>query len=132
MNTYNVSLLDADQAILEQHSAVQNPFEFDSLSAQIYTIRIERDGALCSQEELMVELFEPSEVQAQFESPDTQNISKGAVQFTNLSKGASSIDWDFGDVTMSNTFNPEHAYADTGIYIVQLVSQENGCVGDFS
>ncbi len=50
------------------------------------------------------------------------------VQFTDMSIGAESWHWDFGDGDTSNLQNPNHNYLDTGYYDVKLVvTNSNGC-----
>jgi len=49
-------------------------------------------------------------------------------RFNNLSSGASSYVWHFGDGDSSITFSPEHTYGDTGTYVVTLISTSaDGC-----
>ena len=132
VNSYNVELLDSNQALISQKLASKNLLVFDSLVAQIYTLKIEGDGALCQQEEFLIELFEPREIQAIFSSPDTQLISLGAVQFTNQSSGAGEFTWTFGDGNSSTEFSPMHTYMDSGTYQVHLRSEENACTAEFT
>jgi PKD repeat protein len=61
----------------------------------------------------------------------SSNVTKGypplSVQFTDLSKNATSRKWNFGDGTNSTLQNPVHVYSKTGNYIVNLtVSNANG------
>lgn len=42
------------------------------------------------------------------------------VEFTNVSSNADYYEWDFGDGTYSNRYNVSHAYAEPGIYRVEL------------
>jgi len=56
---------------------------------------------------------------------DTQNP---LINFTNLSSGAVSSLWDFGDGNTSIVVNPSHTYQDTGTYLVNLtVTNQYGC-----
>ena len=48
------------------------------------------------------------------------------VQFTNLSTGATSYLWDFGDGQTSNAENPSHTYTSPGAYTVKLVASSSG------
>ena len=52
------------------------------------------------------------------------------VHFDNVSSGATSYVWDFGDGSPYNTAaNPSHLYADTGSYWITLVATNaNGCI----
>ncbi len=51
-------------------------------------------------------------------------------QFTNISTGADTYGWTFGDGASSTLLNPQHQYAAPGTYSVQLHIQNNatGCV----
>lgn len=44
------------------------------------------------------------------------------VSFTNISYGAASYHWSFGDNTTSTETSPDHAYAAPGVYTVRLVA----------
>jgi PKD repeat protein len=44
------------------------------------------------------------------------------VSFTNLSTGASSYFWNFGDNTFSTAVNPVHTYQETSVYSVLLIA----------
>ena len=48
------------------------------------------------------------------------------VQFTNFSKNAVSMSWDFGDGTLSRENNPSHFYNYPGTYIIQLIATGTG------
>jgi len=48
------------------------------------------------------------------------------VKFQNLSTGAESYSWDFGDGETSTEENPTHTYADYGDYTVKLVATNAG------
>lgn len=54
------------------------------------------------------------------------NVNTGctplAVQFTDISNGALTWNWDFGDGTTSTQQNPSHTYQTNGIYSVMLVA----------
>ena len=57
------------------------------------------------------------------------NCLNDSVKFTNLSTGAVSQIWSFGDGKSSTSANPEHLYSATGNYSVLLkVSTSNGCM----
>ncbi|MEO0898259.1 MAG: PKD domain-containing protein [Bacteroidota bacterium] len=52
------------------------------------------------------------------------------VQFTDLSTGAVSWFWEFGDDAVNTTQNPNHTYTDEGTYFVTLtVTSAEGCIG---
>lgn len=56
-----------------------------------------------------------------------------AARFTNLSRGAVSYLWDFGDGRTSREVNPVHNYTDTGRYDVRLIAYtRGGCADTFA
>jgi YVTN family beta-propeller protein len=64
---------------------------------------------------------------ANFSTNLTSGYAPLAVQFTDLSKNATSWNWNFGDGTNSTQQNTTHTYSKTGNYIVNLtVSNANG------
>ena len=53
--------------------------------------------------------------------------------FTNLTTGAATYNWTFGDGNGSNVFGPQHIYTDTGSYTVNLTATSAaGCASSFS
>jgi hypothetical protein len=57
---------------------------------------------------------------------DTFFVNQTA-QLYNNNKYASSWQWDFGDSTTDTVQNPEHIFADTGIYTVKVTVTHNTC-----
>lgn len=62
----------------------------------------------------------PVPVVADFSANTTVGVSPFAVSFTNLSTGATSYQWDFGDGTSSMAASPSHTYYKTGSFAVSL------------
>lgn len=48
------------------------------------------------------------------------------VQFTNLSKNATTYKWEFGDTETSTEVSPKHVYAEGGTYTVKLTADGEG------
>jgi gliding motility-associated-like protein len=60
-------------------------------------------------------------------------ISNTPVQFTNLSFGATSYLWNFGDGESSTSANPSHIYNETGTYTAQLIAyNQYNCTDTFN
>jgi hypothetical protein len=57
------------------------------------------------------------------------NVNALEVSFFNNTERSTSWLWDFGDGNTDNTENPVHAYASTGVYDVNLIS-DNYCISD--
>jgi len=60
-------------------------------------------------------------------TPDTVCLFVPVV-FTNLTDSSDQWLWDFGDGGVSTAFSPSYTYGDTGIFTVQLIVFNNGCV----
>ena len=69
----------------------------------------------------MVQSITTGSVQSFFTANTLSGCSPLNVQFTNLSVGASSWLWYFGDGDSSFLSNPLHLYSDTGTYTVTLI-----------
>lgn len=76
------------------------------------------------------DLIQPA-AHIEVDGPDHACLPDATVSFINLSVGGSSFDWDFGDGTGTNAFEPDHAFTDAGIYTVRLVlSSDDPCLNN--
>ncbi|MFN8395263.1 MAG: PKD domain-containing protein [Bacteroidia bacterium] len=65
---------------------------------------------------------------ANFTAAPTFGCGPLTVNFTDLSTGATTWNWDFGDGGTSNAQNPTHTYQNPGTYTVTLtIGDNNGC-----
>jgi gliding motility-associated-like protein len=73
---------------------------------------------------LSVNLIEAQNLNAQFESLETQSCVGKGIQFTNLSTQGNfpiiNFTWNFGDGNVSNEINPVHIYTLSGVFTVTL------------
>jgi len=62
--------------------------------------------------------------------PETTTITDPIISITDLSSGATSWNWNFGDLTTSAIHNPApYTYADTGSYTITLITaNQYGCI----
>jgi gliding motility-associated-like protein len=62
-------------------------------------------------------------------NPIITDMRNSTIVFKNLTAGALSHGWEFGDGDTSTSFSPSHTYGDTGTYKVVLTSMSsNGCI----
>ena len=111
-------------------SADENP-TYTYYEPGIYTVTLQASNTAGvtaeERKEFSVEVFETPRAYFNLR-PDRVFLSE-PVYFVNLSVGADTYQWDFGDGITSEKVNPEHVYAQTGTYDVMLIAQSNqGCV----
>lgn len=70
----------------------------------------------------LVSLSVTSNIAAEFDGSPTLGMVPLTVAFTNLSTGATSYHWDFGDGNTSTSTNPVNRYAAAGRYTVTLAA----------
>src|SRR5207247_1835997 len=68
----------------------------------------------------------PPPVLANFTASPTSGLAPLTVSFTNLSSGASSYSWDFGDGNASSAINPANTFSNAGSYTVRLTAAGAG------
>jgi len=108
-------------------SGIFNP---SSVSSGTHTLTYSvSDANGCSGDDaISAEVYAP--VQADFSAtPVVMELADSIpVVFTDLSSGAVSWQWNFGDENSSNLQNPTHVYSDTGSYTITLITTDaNGC-----
>lgn len=69
-------------------------------------------------------------LKAEFTASPKLGLAPLSVTFTNLSTGASSYRWDFGDGATSALENPAHTYSSPGLYTVSLTAYGPGGASD--
>lgn len=70
----------------------------------------------------------PERVYANFEASRLEGIIPLNIEFNNLSVGATSYIWNFGDGQSSNETSPKHLYSKAGEYLAFLIAlSDRGC-----
>lgn len=94
----------------------------------IYTVRLYNTYANCTDSATHDIIIHPLPV-ANFTAPVTTRCEPNlTVNFQDLSTGAASWQWNFGDGNTSNLQNPSHTYSNYGSYTVSLfVTNAFGC-----
>lgn len=70
-------------------------------------------------------LFTSCEPVANFDASSTTVYPYENIHFYNNSTGADAYDWDFGDGVYSTYIEPEHYYANPGVYTVRLTAYQH-------
>ena len=99
----------------------------------VYVItQVVTDQNLCK-DTLSQQLFVRDLPQPDFDFQLMNGCHPDSVIFTNLSQNADNYQWDFGDGTTADLFNPVHYYENPGIFMVTLVASIDGiCVAQIS
>lgn len=89
-----------------------------------YSVKLVSSNATSSATLLKNNLIEVGLIPEAIFTADITSIKLGdSVSFTNKSTNApTSVVWDFGDGTMSSSFNPTHTYTSSGKFSVKLVA----------
>jgi len=104
----------------------QGPYiiQYNSTGQEVVTLNVTEHGCPSSRNDTLQVDSIPS---ALFVASDTTGCDSLLVQFTNLSSGASTYLWNFGDGTTDTTMNPSKTFA-IGTYTIKLiVTSSNGC-----
>jgi gliding motility-associated-like protein len=117
-------------------SSVQNP-SHTYTSGGPYTITLAASNGVFTDTLVVPNMVEPLLVPiADIMVTDSTACDSTAIRFFDNSLNASVWEWDFGDLNSgslnaSNLQNPEHAFNDSGTYVVTLtVFSVDGCVSD--
>lgn len=92
-----------------------------------YTMTVYSGGLLSDSISFIV--YGPSPITASFTPGSSAVNVNDTVSFTNLSSGAVSFNWSFGDNTFDSQENPTHVFTAPGTYAVTLTAyNEYGCL----
>jgi gliding motility-associated-like protein len=112
-------------------STEQNPqHNYTSPGTYSVSVTVTTDGGCTSNNSSspIVIIGYPYPVAAFTANPTTLNLPYDILSCTNLSTGAISYDWNFGDGGTSSLLNPKHTYLSVGEYQVQLIATSiNSC-----
>jgi len=108
-------------------SSVQNPvFTFPDTGNYIVTLLVTSSDSCKKSVTKTVHVY-PSPIANFVFNPQYGNPPL-LVNFTNLTSGAATYEWDFGNGIQSTLVNPANTYLDTGQYFIELVSRSSaGC-----
>lgn len=108
-------------------STAQNPTETFTNQGTYDVSLVVEDQNGCIDTMLVPNMVNVGTITADFSLPDTVCAGDSAY-FGNLSTGATSYQWNFGDSTTSGAYDPSHIYQAGGNYSVQLIASfGSGC-----
>ena len=114
-------------------STMQNPStQYTAAGKQFITLKVKSSFG-CEHETTKIDYLEIYPKPAALFSflPLKPTIIEPDVTFTDLSTGAITWDWDFGDGSSSTDQNPTYTFKDTGVFNVHLtVTNANQCIND--
>ncbi|HYV90630.1 MAG TPA: PKD domain-containing protein [Chitinophagales bacterium] len=111
-------------AILQGNGEGPYVLQYNTAGQEVVTLTVTEHGCPSSQNDTLQVDSIPI---ASFVASDTTGCDSLLVHFANLSSGASSYLWNFGDGTTDTTMNPSKTF-DIGTYTVSLiVTSSNGC-----
>lgn len=102
----------------------QNPSSHIYGQADTFNIKLKVSNSFCSDSIFKAVIIHPLAPTALFTGSDTGCVPL-PVSFTNNSMFATSYLWDFGDGQTSTQENPNHTYAQSGLYTVTLIAYNN-------
>ncbi|MDD3875957.1 MAG: PKD domain-containing protein [Bacteroidales bacterium] len=98
-----------------------------NISAGTYTVTVS-DG-MCTNTSSISVINIPGPTAAFSINSNTQNVTDANFTFTDLSLGATTWQWNFGDNNVSFMQNPSHTYETSGTFTVSLTVEDvNDCV----
>ena len=113
-------------------STLQNP-SHTYATAAYYTVKLIVTNATGCTDSLSRGLTVFAQPTPAFAAPSNQCLAYNNFTFNNLSTGAASFLWLFGDGNTSTLQNPSHSYTTAGNYSVKLiVTNSNGCKDSLS
>lgn len=97
-------------------------------AAGTYTVKMVATSGTCTDTEAHTIVVHPKPVINFSLSPTAPCPAPATIQFTNLTTGASSYTWLFGDNSTSTQTSPSHTYNGDSLYTVKLVAtSQYGC-----
>jgi len=107
-----------DGRLIDNSCHKTSSFSFGYDTPGVYTITLSAYGPLNNS--IASKTVTAVDPQADFSASPLFGSNNLNVQFTNLSTGASTYLWDFGDGSFSTCANPTHTYLNNGLYSVIL------------
>jgi gliding motility-associated-like protein len=112
---------------------INNTFINEDANTKTYNIRlVAKDVYGCSDTPTTVIRVFPKPIAKFSANPLSVYIPNQATYMTNLSAGASTYSWSFGDGAEANDYQPSHTYTTPGEFpIILMVSNTKGCKDTF-
>ncbi len=120
-------IIDANSSSVLDTLREQNPsYTFANTGQYRIKLRARNSFACFGEHEKIIQVQES--LDSRFELSETEGIAPLQVTFTNLTDGASTFNWDFGDGSRSTEASPTYTYEQPGIYLVSFEARNDiGC-----
>lgn len=125
----NYEVLDAQGTVVATGSNVNGLVSIADLAAGTYNVSLTIGGYNLTE---LVTINNTALVTAEFESSMVELEVGETVDFSNLSVGGSTYQWNFGDGNTSNDSEPQHTYFAPGVYDVLLTATSADCEGEYT
>ncbi|WP_157243372.1 PKD domain-containing protein, partial [Algoriphagus resistens] len=107
-------------------SSAQNPIHSYTAYGE-FTVKLTVTDTVYGCSSTIEKVVSNYELSPEFTSNTTFGCGPLTVDFEDLSVGAESWDWDFGDGNTSTDQNPSHIYENPGVYAVALTTTGGSC-----
>ena len=134
-------LIDSLDHTIDSLISSQDSLTFSNLNSGVYSLSTNHTGS-CSISNQEIIISEPENINANFISlnifGDTLFLDSNrtaSISFLNNSFGANNYIWDFGDLSISNEFSPNHIYDSAGTYNITLTASNDStfnCLNKFT
>lgn len=126
---WNYSLLDANGNVVDANAQLNGTHVAANLVAGTYQMQLTHSSGYNVTRSITV--AGAAMVAADFESVLTTEIGE-IISFNNVSAGATTYTWDFGDGNTSTDVAPAHVYAQAGVYTVTLTASNGTCTDSYT
>lgn len=126
---WDYTLVDANGTIVDANAQLNGTQVAGMLAAGTYQIVLNHSSGHTVTRNITITGVDA--VTAELESVLIANIGE-IISFGNISTGATTYTWDFGDGNTSSSFAPAHAYAQAGVYTVTLTASNGTCTDTYT
>jgi len=124
---WGYELFDSAGALLQQDSNLTVPTTLNNLAEGEHQLIITYSQGHCPQVDQAISIDSPEEIVVLFETTEDSVTLGTTFEFKNLTTGADTYWWTFGDGEVSSLESPFHTYSEVGSYEVKLRASKQEC-----